>query len=277
MSDDERRKYLEARKKRNADKRKRETLHEQQSRREKERLVSQRYRLRKRRRQEDANSESDSEEDERRARHNATANEARDRRIAVENLPDSQNRRQRETNQRRTRNSRGVADKAIRSLSDVDEDEVDEQNCGEMSEVCGFCSAKHFKAEKPSDRLFTTCCHKGKVRLPPLRPVPDTYIRDLFTRNNRTSRHFLENIRKYNNAFAMASMGGNVQHYHQDHPASRSKGQRTIEFQLFILHHKNNHDLLNFTFSTLMKHSTTDWTTQSIRDVFVKYFNALVN
>ena len=50
------------------------------------------------------------------------------------------------------------------------------------------------------------CCKNGRVSLPPLRTLPDC-LAELLDGATEDSRHFLENIRRYNNAFSMTSFG----------------------------------------------------------------------
>jgi len=45
------------------------------------------------------------------------------------------------------------------------EQDIRRHDCGPISEVCEFCQAKHFRDERPFDRKFTSCCHKGKVNI----------------------------------------------------------------------------------------------------------------
>lgn len=74
-------------------------------------------------------------------------------------------------------------------------------NIGKMDEICKFCHAKKFKHETPS-----LCCKSGKVKLPSLQKPP----RELFTYmigETLQSKHFLQNIRRYNACFQMTSFG----------------------------------------------------------------------
>ena len=80
-----------------------------------------------------------------------------------------------------------------------------------MSEVCQYCQALHWKAERLSvsrkdNIVFGTCCNSGRVQLPPL-DLPPEAIQKLFTRQDPTSKEFRNNIRQYNNAFAFTSLG----------------------------------------------------------------------
>ena len=49
-----------------------------------------------------------------------------------------------------------------------------------MRHICGFCGAKHFLCEKTGSTIaqpmFSNCCYKGKVQLPPIRRYPPHWI-----------------------------------------------------------------------------------------------------
>lgn len=52
------------------------------------------------------------------------------------------------------------------------------------------------------------CCSSGKVKLPALEPPPEP-LESLMSGTTPRSKHFLENIRKYNSCFQMTSFGAN--------------------------------------------------------------------
>ena len=70
-----------------------------------------------------------------------------------------------------------------------------------MTEVCSYCDALKWPGEAPA-----ICCSNGKVKLPSLRLPPET-LESLMLGTAATSKHFLENIRKYNSCFQMTSFG----------------------------------------------------------------------
>jgi hypothetical protein len=72
---------------------------------------------------------------------------------------------------------------------------------GNMEVVCTHCGALKWKGETPG-----LCCASGKVKLPPLPPPPEP-LKSLISGTNPHSKHFLENIRKYNSCFQMTSFG----------------------------------------------------------------------
>ena len=66
---------------------------------------------------------------------------------------------------------------------------------GSMDKVCQHCQA--FKWEKEAPGM---CCNSGKLQLP-LLACPDEPLKSYLSGETDTSRHFLENVRKYNSAF----------------------------------------------------------------------------
>jgi hypothetical protein len=86
-----------------------------------------------------------------------------------------------------------------------------------MTDICQLCRSRNFKAERPSDKKFTSCCRKGKVKLP--KPKGENGVELAYPEFLRTllsdttapsSTHFRENIRSYNNAVSFASMGAKI-------------------------------------------------------------------
>ena len=47
----------------------------------------------------------------------------------------------------------------------IHERNVSVHDCGFMDAICQFCDSRNFALERPSDGLFNSCCHKGKVKL----------------------------------------------------------------------------------------------------------------
>jgi len=72
---------------------------------------------------------------------------------------------------------------------------------GRMSVVCSYCDALKWAGEASG-----MCCSNGKVKLPSLQPPPEP-LESLMSGATATSKHFLENIRKYNSCFQMTSFG----------------------------------------------------------------------
>lgn len=95
-----------------------------------------------------------------------------------------------------------------------DESFEQRHNLGKNDKACVYCGAFNFSFEgtKNKDGIleFSSCCCKGKVLLAHLNPTPQQ-IKDLFLPNEagtnlHTIRIFKENIRKFNNALAFASI-----------------------------------------------------------------------
>jgi hypothetical protein len=72
---------------------------------------------------------------------------------------------------------------------------------GRMSVVCSYCDAFKWAGEASG-----MCCFNGKVKLPSLQPPPEP-LESLMSGATAASKHFLENIRKYNSCFQMTSFG----------------------------------------------------------------------
>ena len=77
-----------------------------------------------------------------------------------------------------------------------------------MDAICQFCGAKHWLAEQVSGSacspMFSCCCHRGKVVLPPL-PAPPLAIHSLITDQTSQVQHFRRHIRQYNLCFTFTS------------------------------------------------------------------------
>ena len=59
--------------------------------------------------------------------------------------------------------------------------------------------------------IFTICCAKGKVILPPLQDLPSP-LDTLLTETDLRSHLFRQNIRMYNSALSFTSMGAKIDH-----------------------------------------------------------------
>lgn len=75
---------------------------------------------------------------------------------------------------------------------------------GEMDNKCNQCGAMKFRREWPS-----LCCANRKVRIEPCQNPPQ-YLKNLLDGHHTLSKHFLTNIRSYNNAFSFTSFGTSV-------------------------------------------------------------------
>ena len=72
---------------------------------------------------------------------------------------------------------------------------------GRMTDVCAHCKAYKWPGEVPG-----MCCSNWKVKLTPLRLPPEP-LESLMSGTTSESKHFLENIRRYNSCFQMTSIG----------------------------------------------------------------------
>ncbi|GBM19765.1 hypothetical protein AVEN_59445-1 [Araneus ventricosus] len=83
--------------------------------------------------------------------------------------------RRQETVQESTgrRSIRNEADNRRRPKRVCIRNDVEEHNCGTMSEQCGFCGAVYWKEEKNTAHKYTKCCHDGKVQLPAFPDAPE--------------------------------------------------------------------------------------------------------
>ena len=78
---------------------------------------------------------------------------------------------------------------------------VTKSNIGNLTVICNFCRAITFQGERAG-----LCCNKGKIVLDSYPPPPED-IRYLFINSNTDAKHFLANIKRYNSAFQMTSLG----------------------------------------------------------------------
>ncbi|MEG1462959.1 MAG: helitron helicase-like domain-containing protein, partial [Anaerorhabdus sp.] len=85
---------------------------------------------------------------------------------------------------------------------------------GRMDQICQHCGAKHWKDEiaassTKSNPFYNTCCKAGSAKLEPLNEPPE-FLKALYTDLSPVAKHFRENIRRYNAAFAFTSLNCNV-------------------------------------------------------------------
>jgi hypothetical protein len=69
--------------------------------------------------------------------------------------------------------------------------------------------AERLTASTQRTLKFGKCCKQGKIKLPTLQPVPQP-LRHLLEDMTDDAKHFRDNIRQYNNAFAFTSVGVDV-------------------------------------------------------------------
>lgn len=142
-------------------------------------------------------------------------------RRSQESHEEAQLRRERDASSHRKRRAQETLEQRRNSLSqdieNFDEDIVVQHSCGNLNNICKYCKSKNFKAERPSDGLFTLCCRKGKIKLP--KPIDvngnqlfyPEFLEDYLT-NSSNPLHvkFRDQIRSINNAMSFSSMGAKI-------------------------------------------------------------------
>jgi len=78
-----------------------------------------------------------------------------------------------------------------------------EGSVGKLEKICMKCGSNLFPCESNN-----VCCNNGKIELPRY-PCPPEVLLELLENRNTNSAHFFANIRNYNNAFSMTSLGCN--------------------------------------------------------------------
>lgn len=102
-------------------------------------------------------------------------------------------------------------------VNSLNEHEVNQHDCGPMNSICQFCGSKNFAKERPADKKFNSCCHKGKVKLPKTVGIHGNilqypaFLKSLLTDpTNPHHKDFRKHIRSYNSAVSFASMGAQI-------------------------------------------------------------------
>jgi hypothetical protein len=97
--------------------------------------------------------------------------------------------------------------------------DVVEYYIGLMDAFCIHCNAKHFAAEKISNKgnSFHDCCNHGAVFLQSLPEVPQ-FIRTLFDGSHVKSNNFFQHICSYNSSFSFASFNANLINFQDRRP-----------------------------------------------------------
>jgi len=80
-----------------------------------------------------------------------------------------------------------------------------------LTVICPYYHALHFNCEKLASSWvnlskFGMCCLQGQIQLPPLQPLTGI-LHNYLTGDDHPSREFHNNIRQYNAAFVMTSVG----------------------------------------------------------------------
>jgi len=105
------------------------------------------------------------------------------------------------------------------NINSMSIDNVAEFYIGSMNVSCVHCNAKHFAAEKISNKgnSFHDCCNHGKVYLQPLPEFPH-FLKYLYEGNHEKSNQFFNYIRTYNSSFSFASFNANVVNFSRRRP-----------------------------------------------------------
>ncbi len=88
----------------------------------------------------------------------------------------------------------------------IDENSITQYNVGPMTFVCSGCNALMFEKELHHGTAYSLCCGYGKIKVPDIKPPPAT-LQKLYTEDNEKSKEFRKNIRCYNSALALSSVG----------------------------------------------------------------------
>ena len=114
--------------------------------------------------------------------------------------------RQRQNNRQRSnhaqRSSNGITKV---NIDDFQEKDVKELDFGPMDQVCEFCGAKFWNAERNSDGTYSKCCNNGKIKLPPVRPPPP-YVKELLLGISPSAKIFKNKARAFNTKSSFASV-----------------------------------------------------------------------
>ena len=106
---------------------------------------------------------------------------------------------------------------------------------GKMDVQCPDCGALHWMAERLAQSSntrprFGMYCFQGKIKLAPLHNLP-LELSNLYTSQTPQAKGFRENIRRYNNALAMTSLGCKV-----DESVNRGNGPYMFKIQGRLSH-----------------------------------------
>ncbi|EGG11795.1 uncharacterized protein MELLADRAFT_102175 [Melampsora larici-populina 98AG31] len=104
-------------------------------------------------------------------------------------------------------------------------------NIGACDDPCSYCGALHWKLERQrgtftaETAVYAACCQEGAVKLPSTtheNELTPEFLKRLLTDQDRASKEFRHEIRRYNNSLSFASTGTK-----QD--VSRDDSQRRLE------------------------------------------------
>ncbi|KAI8983439.1 hypothetical protein BDB01DRAFT_860101 [Pilobolus umbonatus] len=125
---------------------------------------------------------------------------------------------------------------------------------------CPRCQALHWKTVKTSgtvrNRNCESGCKQGKVVILLLQQPPQ-FLVDLFTGRHEKSAHFLNNIRRFNAAFAFTSFGAKDLYIYDPEFAAthRNNSKNELDSQLISQITHLLHDECNNPFARLYQHA----------------------
>jgi len=109
---------------------------------------------------------------------------------------------------------------------------------GEPRYICKDCKAIMWYEERTdknrntSTPEFSMCCMQGRIEIAPFASIPQS-LHDLYFKNDRKSKFFLENIRSFNSMFAFTSIGAKI---------DRTKNNGNAP-PVFVMNGENYHQL----------------------------------
>jgi hypothetical protein len=109
---------------------------------------------------------------------------------------------------------------------------------GEPRFVCESCGALMWYEERvgkhrhTSNPEFSLCCMEGRIEIAPFKRLP-RQLYDLYHKNDKKSKFFMENIRSFNSMFAFTSMGATIDKTKNDGNAP----------PVFVLNGENYHQI----------------------------------
>lgn len=97
----------------------------------------------------------------------------------------------------------------------VESDIVEYFDVGEPRYVCKDCNALMWyeeranKNRRTSTPEFSMCCMQGRIEIAPFARLPQS-LHELYFKDDRKSKYFLDNIRSFNSMFAFTSIGAKI-------------------------------------------------------------------
>lgn len=104
---------------------------------------------------------------------------------------------------------------------------VEKYTMGDLTIKCPYCGAIRFTELK--GRAVHTCCHNGKIMLPPLNEYPPE-LENLLKSENEESKNFKQHIRAYNSSFSFVTFGAHIEEM-------QGKAPPLIKIQGQVYHH----------------------------------------